>query len=93
MMDEEGKNVGEVKQIQSQGSSVASAKNGDKVAISITGATIGRQVKEGDYLYSDISSEAYKKLVKNSEFLSGSELALLEKIFEIKKKTDKRYGI
>lgn len=93
MMDEEGKNIGEVKQIQSQGSSVACAKNGDKVAISITGAIIGRQVKEGDCLYSDITSEAYKKLMKNSEFLSSSELAVLEKIFEIKKKTDKRYGI
>jgi len=87
------KKVGEIKQIQSEGKDVEYAKAGDKVAISILGPTVGRQIKEGDILYVDVPSEDYKKLKEYSKFLTDSELDCLEEIAEIKRKEDPRYGI
>ncbi len=89
----DGKAVGEIKQIQSQGQNIEDAKNGDKIAVSIIGPTVGRQIDESDVLYTDISSEGYKKLKKNEQFLTGTEKQVLQEIFEIKRKTDPRYGL
>jgi len=87
------KRVGEVKQIQSQGQNIEQAKQGDKIAVSIIGPAVGRQINEDDILYTDIDSEDYKKLMKNEKFLSESEKATLKEIYEIKKKLDNRYGL
>ena len=87
------KDVGEIKQIQSQGENISEAKTGDKMAISISGPTIGRQVFESDVLYTDISSEEYKKLKKNENFLSESEKKILEEIKKIKQKLNPMWGL
>ena len=90
----EGKGtIGTVKQIQKDGKNVDEAVTGDKVAVSIDGATIGRQIEEGDTLFSDVSSADYKKLTQFRDLLSGDEKIILEKIAEIKRKEDRRYGI
>ncbi len=89
----DGQSAGTIKQIQSQGQNVDEAKTGDKVAISISGPTIGRQIKENDTLYTDIKSNDYKALRKNEKYLSQPEIATLDKIFGIKRKTDPRYGL
>jgi len=93
LIKDNGQKAGSIKQIQSQGQNVDEAKTGDKVAISISGPTIGRQVKENETLYTDINTNAYKALKKNEKFLSAPELTVLEKIFAIKRKTDPRYGL
>jgi len=93
LIKDNGQKAGSIKQIQSQGQNVDEAKTGDKVAISISGPTIGRQVKENETLYTDINTNEYKALKKNEKFLSAPELAVLEKIFAIKRKTDPRYGL
>jgi len=87
------KKVGEIKQIQSEGKDVGSAKAGDKVAVSIIGPTVGRQIKENDILYTDISNEEYKKLKKNEELLSQSEKNVMEEIVEMKRKEDPKFGL
>lgn len=92
-MMKEGKNIGQVKQVQAQGQNVAEAGPGEKVAVSIVGPTVGRQIHENDLLYSDISGNDYKILKKNVQFLSQSELDVLDEIFEIKRKDDPRYGL
>ncbi len=93
LMKDDGKVIGQVKQIQSQGVNVESAKTAEKIAISISSATMGRQIKEGDILYTHIKNDVYRKLMKNIEFLSGSEKSALEKIYNIEKQNDPRYGI
>ncbi len=93
LIKDSGQKAGSIKQIQSQGQNVDEAKTGDKVAISISGPTIGRQVKENETLYTDINTNEYKALKKNEKFLSAPELTVLEKIFAIKRKTDPRYGL
>lgn len=89
----DGKPVGEVKQIQSQGQNIDEAKSGDKIAVSITGPTVGRQIYEGDTLYTDIGSGDYKKLLKNEQFMTSTEKQVLQEIFEIKRSQDPRYGL
>jgi translation initiation factor 5B len=49
-LKKDGKEIGEIKAIQSEGVSVAKAETGDKVAVSIEGPTVGRQIHEGDEL-------------------------------------------
>ena len=93
LIKDNGQKAGSIKQIQSQGQNVDEAKTGDKVAISISGPTIGRQVKENETLYTDINTNAYKALKKNEKFLSAPELTVLEKIFVIKRKMDPRFGL
>ncbi len=93
LMKENGQKIGSLKQIQSQGQNVDEAKTGDKVAVSIAGPAIGRQIKENETLYTDMNSSDYKLLRKNERYLSQPELQTLAKIFEIKRKKDPRYGL
>lgn len=85
--------VGKVLQIQKEGKTVAEAKTGERVAVSIEGPMVGRQIIEGDVLYTDVPGEAYKRLKKLSAFMSDSERQVLQEIFELKRKADPRYGL
>lgn len=82
----EGKIIGKVEQIQKEGSNVAEAKYGDKLAVSIEGATVGRQIKEGDELYTAMSRENIRKLEEMKDLLSKTELGVLEEIKDLIKK-------
>ncbi len=93
LMKEDGIRVGEVKQIQKEGEDVKSAKPGDRVAVSITGPTLGRQIKEGEVLLTDISSDNYKALKNNLTLLTETERITLEEIAEIKRKKENLYGL
>lgn len=93
LMKDNGQVVGSLKQIQSQGQNVDEAKTGDKVAVSITGTTIGRQIKENETLFTNLNGNEYKMLRKNEKYLSQPEISTLEKIFAIKRKNDPRFGI
>jgi len=92
LMKEDGKIVGTIKGIQSENKPVDEAIQGQEVAISIEGATVGRQIKGGDILYTDIPSSDAKKL-REMDTLNLDEKDVLNKIFEIKRKTDKFWGI
>jgi translation initiation factor 5B len=61
-LKKDGKEIGEIKAIQSEGSTVVKASKGEKVAISIEGPTVGRQIEEGDELTSIITSDDLKVL-------------------------------
>ena len=49
-LKKDGKIIGDVKQIQKENETVSEAKRGDKVAVSINGAVVGRSIREGDTL-------------------------------------------
>ena len=82
----QGKIIGKIEQIQKEGSNVSEAKCNDKLAVSISGPTVGRQIKEGDELYTAMSNENLKKLEELKELLTKSEVEVLEEIQELKKK-------
>jgi len=79
----EGKIVGKIQQIQKEGSNVSEAKYGDKLAVSIDGPTVGRQIKEGDELYTAMSKENLRKLEEMRDLLSRTEIDVLEEIKSI----------
>lgn len=91
-MREDGRVIGRIKGIQEENQSVDEAKQGAEVAVSVDGITIGRQVKGGDILYTDIPAEDAKKL-RDMNVLTLDEKDVLEKIFEIKRKTEKFWGM
>ncbi|MBI2232635.1 MAG: translation initiation factor IF-2 [Candidatus Aenigmarchaeota archaeon] len=87
------KPIGEIKQVQSQGKSINEAKIGDKIAVSIEGPTVGRQINESDVLYTDITEEDYRKLKKFDKLLTENELKVMEEIKAIKRKYNPRWGL
>ena len=87
------KPIGEIKQVQSQGKSINEAKIGDKIAVSIEGPTVGRQINESDVLYTDITEEDYRKLKRFDKLLAENELKVMEEIKTIKRKYNPRWGL
>ncbi len=49
-LQKNGKEIGEIKAIQSENVSLEKAKKGDRVAVSIEGPTVGRHIREGEEL-------------------------------------------
>ncbi len=92
LMREDGRVIGRIKGMQEENQSVDEAKQGAEVAVSVDGITIGRQVKGGDILYTDLPEDDAKKL-RDLDVLTFDEKEVLEKIFEIKRKTEKFWGI
>ena len=92
LMREDGRVIGRIKGIQEENQTVDEAKQGAEVAVSVDGVTIGRQVKGGDILYTDIPVEDAKQL-RDMDVLTMDEKDVLEKIFEIKRKTEKFWGM
>ncbi|MFQ5819016.1 MAG: translation initiation factor IF-2 [Candidatus Heimdallarchaeota archaeon] len=82
----DNKRVGLILQIQSEGKTVAEAKEGDQVAISIRGPTVGRQIREGDQLLTNIPESHAKRLQEHfSDLLTPSELETLEELINLKR--------
>jgi translation initiation factor 5B len=92
LMKDDGRSVGTIKGIQSENKPVEEAIQGQEVAISIEGVTVGRQLKGEDILITDIPASDAKKL-KNMDVLNTDEKDVLNKIFEIKRKTEKFWGM
>jgi translation initiation factor 5B len=83
LMREDTKVVGKIKQMQKEKESIKAAKMGDLVAISIDDATIGRQISEGDILYSFISLEDLKEM--NEADLTTDEITVLKEIRKLRR--------
>ncbi|RLG16380.1 translation initiation factor IF-2 [Nanoarchaeota archaeon] len=79
-----GKRIGKIKQIQDSGVNVEEAKKGDRVAVSIDGAVIGRNLREGEVLLVDLSKKEIEKWTKHKNLLSKEEQELLEEIAKLK---------
>jgi translation initiation factor 5B len=92
LMDQDGKLIGSIKGMQSENKAIAEAIQGQEVAISIEGVTVGRQIKGGDIFFTDIPESDAKKL-QLLEVLNEDEKDVLNKIFDIKRKTNKFWGM
>ncbi len=90
LMKLDGKEIGSIKSIRTGEQSLQEAEQGKEVAVSMDGITIGRQVKEGDILYSDLN-EKEARLLKD-EPLSVDEKMTLDEIRNIKKKENPFWG-
>lgn len=74
----DGKDVGRIKKIEKEGKTIAYAKTGDKVAVSMDEPTIGRQINEGDILVSVITPVSLKSLKEVWDRLQEDEKELLK---------------
>jgi translation initiation factor 5B len=93
LMSSDGRELGTVGQIQDNGKAVAEAKQGDKVAISVDGPTLGRQIREEDAIYTlPRSHEARMLRTKFLGSLTESEVKALEEIIKIKTPSDPLFG-
>lgn len=90
LMKDDGRVIGTIKSIQSEKRSLDEAIQGQEVAVSIEGPTVGRQIKGGDILYTDLPEGVVKKLKEIGD-LTYDEKEVLDKIVEIKRKTVDRF--
>jgi len=93
LMNEKGEEIGLVEQIQENGKSIQEATKGMEVAISVKGPTLGRQVKEGENLYTFPTSSDVKMLKgKYGGTLGEDGLDALQQIIAIRSEKDALYG-
>lgn len=93
LMKKDGKKICDLKSLQEESKNISEAEKGKQVAASLPGVTVGRQIKEGDILYSDLSEVEFRKLKELKKLLNGSEMNVLKEIAEIKRKTKATWGI
>ncbi len=88
LMNEVGEVLGNVKGIQNERAPLEAAKKGDSVAISMDEPTFGRQVREGQVLYTRVTDDD-ERLLKGefANLISDEESDLLRRISGIKKST------
>ena len=89
----DGAAAGKVKQMENQGETVQEARTGEKIAVSIDGLNIGRAVKEGDILVTDISENDYRRLLRYPDFVSDSERAVLREIEQLRRSEKPSWGM
>jgi len=86
LMREDGKIVGRAECLQCKNEKINEAKEGEEIAVSITGATVGRTIEEGDMFYTFIPEKHFPEF--DSLELSKEELELAQKIKEIETKAE-----
>lgn len=92
-MNEKGRRIGQVHQLQEDKKTVRSARQGAEVACSVQGVTIGRQIFEEDVFYSlPHSHEAKKLLGRYSHRLGPKEYEVLQHIVDVQRGLDPAYG-
>ncbi len=90
LMKIDGSSVGPVKSIRTGEQSLEEASQGEEVAIAMDGITVGRQIKEGDVLYSDINERDFRLL--KEENLNVDENMIMEEIKSLRRKTSPFWG-
>ncbi|MGD1838092.1 MAG: translation initiation factor IF-2 [Nitrososphaeraceae archaeon] len=93
IINENGKKIGIVHQIQDKGKTIDSANKGMQIAVSIRGPTIGRQINEDDIFYTDLNSRQAKLLIERfSHRLNEEESEVFNNILKLKRSNDSAFG-
>jgi translation initiation factor 5B len=89
----DGKKVGHLKTMQLRQEAIREADSGLEVAISIEGATVGRQVSVGDDLFVDVPERHIKVLEREMQkSLNTSTQEILAEFTTLKRKGDPFWG-
>lgn len=93
VINEVGKRIGIIHQIQENGKPIDEATQGEQVAVSIKEISVGRHINEGDIFYTNLKSKEAKMLLERfSARLTPDEKSLLDKIIEMKRRVDPSYA-
>lgn len=94
MLTSDGRNVGEVMQIQDKGQTISEATIGMKVAVSMKEPIVGRHFSEGDLLYVGVPEKHLKELLtKYQSELSSDDIQVLNELMEIMRKNNPLWGL
>ncbi|MFA6399310.1 MAG: translation initiation factor IF-2, partial [archaeon] len=77
VMNKTGEIIGTIQGLQNDGKAVKEAKRGDELAVSIDGGNVGRNISEGEHLFSCIPVKQYCDLEKYLSDFSEDEKKLL----------------
>ena len=87
------KRIGHLKSIQDEGEDVDEARKGDRVAVSIDGPTVGRQIEEGDELWIELPEKHAKILEQElSEDIPADERDALRMYLDKQRDRDPFWG-
>jgi translation initiation factor 5B len=93
LMTKDGRELTVVKGLQHEQENVDKAEKGKQVAASLPNVIIGRQIHEGDILYSSIPEEHFRTYKDYKEYLSNDEKELLKEIAQIMRNNNPTWGI
>ena len=93
LMKRDGVPLTEVKGLQKEQENLSKAEKGMQIAVSMPNVTIGRQLLEGDTLYSFVNEENFRKFKEFKKYLSPDEIEVLKEIAEIMRKNNPVWGI
>lgn len=89
----DGKIISSVKSMQLEQKTVNEAQKGKQLAVAMSNVTIGRQIIEGDILYSGIPDTDFRKLREFKHLLKREDLLLLKEIAEIMRAENPMWGV
>ena len=93
LMKKNGEKITEIKSIQKDQENLNEVEKGKQVAVSLPKVTVGRQINEGDILYSAVPEEDFRKLKELKKYLSEEEKAVLKEIAQIMREKNPVWGI
>ncbi|WP_126451240.1 translation initiation factor IF-2 [Sulfodiicoccus acidiphilus] len=95
LIDKEGRQIGQVLQIQDKKKSLERATKGMEVAVSIkSNLMVGRHVNEGDFLYSDFTNDELGLLLKKfKDVVTNDMMEVIEETVKIKRKEDPLFAL
>lgn len=93
MIMKDGKDISSVKSIQHEKDTLSKVEAGKQVAISLPGVTVGRQITEGDTIYSGIPEPDFRKLKEFKKYLSKEEIEVMKEIAEQRRQGNPLWGI
>ena len=89
----DGSKLCNLKSLQDGKDAINEASEGKQVAAALTGVTVGRQISEGDFLYSDIPEDDFRKLKKLKKYLNSKEVNVLKELAEMKRVENPTWGV
>ena len=92
-MNASGKRLSVIREIQEEQKPISVAEAGKRVAVALEHVMVGRQVHEGDVLYTDIPEEHFRTMKKLKHYVTGGDALLLKEIAEVKRKENITWGM
>ena len=93
LMKADGKRLTEIKGIQADQKAIDKAGKDKQVAVSLPKVTVGRQINEGDVLYSAVPESDFRKLKELKQHLNPDDIEILKEIAKIMRKENSMWGI
>ncbi len=93
MMNSKGEEITSIKSLQQEQESINDAEKGKQIAVSFVRVIVGRQIKEGDVLYSAVPEGHFRRMKELKDYLSRDVIEILKEIAEIKRKENPLWGI